>query len=146
MAENPKLYKPTDAIPYFKKAYELDSNERYTRLFLARLIYMPDQKWDSARYYLEREIQENPKFSDTYADLAQVCVAQKDLTAAEKNIIKFLEFKPLDQVYNNNLVLLYKDQGKYNEALAQADTMKARGLEVNEGLYKGIVDSVNAGK
>lgn len=146
MAENPKLYKPAEAIPYFKKAYELDSNERYTRLFLARLIYMPAERWDSARYFLEREVQVNPKFSDTYADLAQVCVSQKDLTAAENSILKFLEFKPKDQIYNNNLVLLYKDQGKYKEALAQADTMIARGLEVNDGLYKGIADSVNAGK
>lgn len=141
MAENPEYYKPSESIPYFRKAYELDSNERYTRLFLARMIFMPAQKWDSARYYLEREVEVNPKFSDTYADLAQVCVAQKDLAAGEKNILKFLEFKPKDQLYNNNLVLLYRDQGKFREALAQADTMKARGLEVNEELYKLLTDS-----
>ncbi len=146
MAENPKLYKPSEAIPYFRKAYELDTNERYTRLFLARLVHMPEQNWDSARYYLEREIEVNPKFSDTYADLAQVCVAQKDLEAGEKNIIKFLEFKPKDQVYNNNLMLLYKDQGRFSEALAQADTMNARGLIVNPEIYKALVDSMNAGK
>ncbi|MEO8086304.1 MAG: tetratricopeptide repeat protein [Bacteroidota bacterium] len=143
MAENKR---ESEAIPYFEKAYELDSNERYTRLFIARLIYMPKQNWDSARFLLEREIEINPLYSDTYADLAQVCVAQKDWAAAEKNIVKFLSYKPKDQLYNNNLMLLMKEQGKYREALAQADTMKARGLDVNAGLYKAIADSVNAGK
>jgi len=138
LAENKR---EAEAVPYIRKAYELDTTEIYTRLFLARLVYMPKQNWDSARYYLERETQVNPKYSDTYADLAQVCVAQKDLPAAEKNVRKFLEYKPNDQVYNNNLILLYKDQGKYAEALAQADTMKARGLEVNAGLYKLLADS-----
>src|SRR5688572_15431960 len=97
---------------------------------------MPRQRWDSARYYLEREIEINPRFSDTYAELAQVCVAQKDLPAAEKYIRKFLDYKPDDQIYNTNLLLIYKDQGKYQMALSQAETMKARGLEVNPGLYK----------
>ena len=115
----------------------------YTRLFLARLVYMPKQNWDSARYYLEREVQVNPRFSDTYADLAQVCVAQKDLPAAEKNIRKFLEFKPNDQIYNTNLLLLCRDQGKYNEALAHAEKMKSQGLDVNAGLYKMLQDSSN---
>jgi tetratricopeptide (TPR) repeat protein len=138
LAENKK---EREAIPYIQKAYALDSNEMYSRLFLARLVYMPAQNWDSARYFLEREVQVNPKYSDTYAELAQVCVAQKDWPAAEKSVLKFLSFKPRDQVYNNNLVLLYKEQGKYREALAQADTMKARGLEVNAGLYKMIADS-----
>lgn len=141
MAENKR---ESEAIPYFQKAYSLDSNEIYTRMFLARLLFMPKQNWDSARYYLEREVQVNPGFPDTYADLAQVCVAQKDFPAAEKSILKFLSYKPLDQFYNQNLVLLYKDEGKFREALAQADTMKARGLEVNAGLYKTISDSATA--
>jgi tetratricopeptide (TPR) repeat protein len=138
LAENRK---EAEALPYFQKAYELDSNERYTRLFLARLVYMPKQDWDSARYLLEREIDLNPKFSDTYAELAQVCVAQKDFPAAEKNLVKYLEFRPGDQVFNNNLVLLYKDEGKFSEALAQANKMKSLGLDVNAGLYKMISDS-----
>lgn len=136
--------KEVDAIPYIQKAYELDTNERYTRLFLARLIYMTRNDWDSARYFLEREAQVNPKFPDTYADLAQVCVLQKDFSAAEKNIVKFLEFKPMDQAYNNNLLLLYRDVGKFDEALVQADTMKARGLDVNDQLYRAISDSAAA--
>jgi tetratricopeptide (TPR) repeat protein len=138
LAENKR---EAEAVPFIKKAYELDTAEKYTRLFLARLIYMPKQNWDSARYYLEREVEVNPRFSDTYADLAQVCVAQKDLPSAEKSIRKFLEFKPNDQVYNSNLLLICKDQGKYAEALAHADTMRARGLDVNAGLYKMLADS-----
>jgi tetratricopeptide (TPR) repeat protein len=138
LAENKR---EAEAVSYIQKAYELDTNQMYTQLFLARLVYMPKQNWDSARYYLEREVQLNPKFSDTYADLAQVCVAQKDLPAAEKNILKYLEFKPNDQFYNNNLVLLYRDEGKYSEALEHADIMKTRGLEVNPGLYKMLSDS-----
>jgi protein O-mannosyl-transferase len=138
LAENKK---ELEAIPYIQKAWELDTGEIYSRLFLARLVYMTKQDWDSARYFLERETQVNPKFPDTYADLAQVCVLQQDFPAAEKNIIKYLEYKPNDQFYNNNLVLLLRDQGKYKEALVQADNMLSRGLEVNEGLYKTIADS-----
>ena len=138
LAENKR---EAEAVPYIRKAYELDTTEKYTRLFLARLIYIPKQNWDSARYYLERETQENPKFSDTYAELAQVCVAQKDLPAAEINVRKFLEFRPNDQMYNNNLLLICKDQGKYSEALAHADEMRNRGLEVNADLYRMLADS-----
>ena len=140
LAENKR---EPEAIPYIQKAWELDTNEAYTRLFIARLIHMPKQNWDSARYYLEGEIQRTPQFSDSYAELAQVCVAQKDYPAAEKNIVAYLKFKPNDQVFNNNLVLLYKDEGKYADALAQADHMKSIGLEVNGGLYKALSDSVN---
>ena len=141
MAENKK---ERDAIPYIRKAYELDSTEKYTQLFLARLIFMPEKNWDSARYYLERETTLTPKFSDNYAELARVCVAQNDLPAAEKNVLKFLKLKPRDQVFNNNLLLLYKDQGKYSEAMAQADSMRAWKMEVNAGLYQSISDSVKA--
>jgi tetratricopeptide (TPR) repeat protein len=133
-----------EAVPYIQKAWSLDTNENYTRLFLARLIHMPRQQWDSARYYLEREVEVNPRFSDTYAELAQVCVAQKDLPAAEKNLRKFLEYKPGDQLYNTNLLLIYKDQRKYNEGLSHAEVMKARGLDVNPGLYKLLQDSSTA--
>ncbi len=136
-------HKESEAIPYIKKAYELDSTENYTHLFLARLIYIPEQRWDSARWFLEQEIKINPKFSDTYAELAHVCIEQKDLASAEKNITKFLEFKPLDQMLNNNLLLLYKDERKYSEALEQADKMKSQGLEVNTDLYKMISDSAS---
>ena len=64
------------------------------------------------------------------------------MAAAEKSILRFLDFKPRDQIYNNNLVLLYKDMGRYQDALARADTMMARGLEVNQGLYQSLSDSV----
>lgn len=133
----------TEAIPYIKKAYSLDSTEKYTRLFIAKLIYMPGQKWDSARWMLEREIETNPTFQDTYAELSHVCFEMKDFPAAEKNLIKFLEFQPREQMFNTNLLLLYRDQGKYKQALLHADKMKELGLTVDEGLYKILEDSSN---
>lgn len=132
--------KEKEALPYIKKAYELDSNERYSRLFLARMIYIPAQQWDTARWYLEREIAINPVFGETYAELAHVCVEQKDYACAEKNILKFLDINPRDQPINTNLLLIYNDQGKYAEALKHADKMRAMGMAVDDGLYKAILE------
>ncbi len=142
-----KLYennREKESLPFIKTAYELDSTERYTRLFIARLIHIPNQQWDSARWYLENEIKINPKFPDTFAELAHVCVELKDFSAAETYILKFLEFNPKDQALNNNLLLIYNDQKKFDIALKHANNMRTNGLLVNEDLYKAIFDSANA--
>jgi len=136
--------KKEEAIPYIEKAYSLDSTEKYTHLFLARLIYMPQQKWDSARYMLEREILITPQFSDNYAELAHVCFEQKDWAAAEKYILKYLEMNPRDEMLNTNLLLLYRDQKKYKEAVAHADKMRTMGISVDENIYRVLADSVKA--
>jgi tetratricopeptide (TPR) repeat protein len=120
----------------------LDSTKKYTRLFIARLIYMPQQKWDSARYILEREIQTNPQFMDSYAEIAHVCFELKDWPAAEKYILKYLELNPTDQMLNTNLLLLYRDLKKFKQALAQADKMKVLGIDMDEGMYKALQDSL----
>jgi len=133
--------KKEEAVPYIQKAFTLDSTEKYVHLFMARLIYMPGQKWDSAKYMLEREIKITPGFADNYAELAHVCFELKDWAAAEKYIIKYLELNPSDQMLNTNLLLLYRDQKKYGEAFRQADKMKALGIFVDENLYKEISDS-----
>lgn len=133
--------KKEEAIPYIRKAYSLDSNERYTRLFIARLIYMPQQKWDSARYMLEREIQITPQFSDNYAELAHVCFEMKDWAATEKYILKYLELNPHDRMLNTNLLLLYSDQKKFKQAVEQADKMRTMGIIVDENIYQALADS-----
>jgi protein O-mannosyl-transferase len=130
-----------EAIPYIEKAYMLDSTEKYVHLFFARLIYMPQQKWDSARYMLESEISITPQFSDNYAELAHVCFEMKDWAAVEKYILKYLELNPKDQMLNTNLLLLYNDQKKYKQAVAHADKMKAMGIVVDENFYRVITDS-----
>ncbi len=133
--------KKDDAVPYIQKAYSLDSTEKYIHLFMARLTYMPQQKWDSARFMLEREILITPQFSDNYAELAHVCFEMKDWPATEKYIIKYLELNPRDQMLNSNLLLLYRDQKKFREAVEHAGKMKMMGIFVDESLYKEISDS-----
>ncbi|MEO5571938.1 MAG: hypothetical protein ABIT08_16270 [Bacteroidia bacterium] len=140
-AENEKK---EEAIPYIEKAYMLDSTEKYVHLFIARLIYMPQQKWDSARYMLEREIQITPQFSDNYAELAHVCFEMKDWVATEEYILKYLELNPKDEMLNTNLLLLYSDQRKYKQALQHADKMKEIGMNVDEKFYRMVSDSVKA--
>ncbi|HKR06203.1 MAG TPA: hypothetical protein VJY62_16325 [Bacteroidia bacterium] len=138
LAENERK---AEAVPYIQKAYNLDSTEKYIHLFMARLIYMPQQKWDSARYMLEREIKITPGFPDNYAELAHVCFELKDRAATEKYILKYLELNPRDEMLNSNLLLLYRDQGKYKQAKEQADKIRAMGIFVDENLYNVIADS-----
>jgi hypothetical protein len=139
LAENERK---DQAVPYIEKAYSLDSTEKYVHLFMARLIYMPQGKWDDARNMLEQEINVTPGFADNYAELAHVCFEQKDFAAAEKYIVKYLELNPQDEMLNSNLLLLYRDEKKYKEAVAQADKMRALGFTVDANLYKALSDSV----
>ncbi|MEP7170772.1 MAG: hypothetical protein ABI855_15495 [Bacteroidota bacterium] len=133
----------TEAIRYIERAYMLDSTEKYIHLFIARLIYMPQQKWDSARYMLEREIQFTPQFSDNYAELAHVCFEMKDWAATEKYIIKYLALNPKDEMLNTNLLLLYSDQKKYKQGVAQADKMRSMGINVDDKMYNTLLDSAS---
>lgn len=131
-----------DPLPYFKEAYRLDSTERYTNFFLAKLQYINQNKWSEAKPLLEKEITINPKYMDAYANLAQCCVEMKDYACAEKNLLKFLELNPKEQMISNNLLLIYKEQKKFAEGKKFADKMKAEGMDVNEEVYRALTDSL----
>lgn len=137
LAENKK---ETEAIPYIKTAYALDSTERYTNLFLARLIYLPEDSLRLAEKALRNEIRLNPKFPDTYFELAHVCFLKNDWEGAKNNLIEFLTFRPADEGSNNNLLKLYYDSKQYPEARQQIIRMEQMGLKVNSTI-KATVDS-----
>lgn len=137
LTENKKMQ---EAIPYFKTAYALDSTERYTNLFLARLIYIPEDSLNLAEKALRNEVRLNPNFLDTYFELAHVCFMKNDLEGAKKNLIKYLTFKPDDESSNNNLLKLYYDQKQYPEAHQQIIRMEQMGMKVN-GVIRATVDS-----
>ncbi len=137
LTENEKLQ---EAIPYIKTAYTLDSTERYTNLFLARLIYIPEDSFQLAKKALQNEVRLNPNFSDTYFELAHVSFLTNDFEGAKANLIKFLTFKPSDESSNNNLLKLYYDSKQYPEARQQIIRMEQMGLKVNS-VIRATVDS-----
>ncbi len=132
--------KQEEAIPFIRAAYRLDSTERYTNLFLARLIYIPNDSLVKAEIALRNEARINPSFSDTYFELAHVCFMRSDFECAKQSLIKYLEFRPADESSNNNLLKLYYDLKEYPEAKQQMNRMEQMGMPIN-GVIKATVDA-----
>jgi tetratricopeptide (TPR) repeat protein len=130
--------KEDEAIPYFRKAYQLDPKEPFVRYFEAKYVYLPEDSLAKAKELLEGEAIDNPTFPDTYFELAHIAFEQHDKASERKYLEKQLELQPKDEVVNNNLLKLYIDSDDKAKAQKQIEHMQSVGLTVDNTLTSEV--------
>ena len=130
--------KEEEAIPYFIKAYELDSTQMYTRYFLAKLIYEKQGNYKEAKRLLQEEIKLSPTFTENYFDLAFIAYKENDFKSLINNLKKVIELLPEDKMSNNNLLKAYLDTKNKKEATRQIEYMRSRGIFIDQGTLNAI--------
>jgi tetratricopeptide (TPR) repeat protein len=139
-----EIKQDSTAEVYFNKSYQLDSNEKNINQLVARYRYIKqEQNWDRALVLLQREVKHHPDYADSYLDIAHVYFAKNEFDSTEKYLLHYLKLNPKDEDVNYNLLLLYRDRKNYAKALIQVDSMRQRGIAVNDTLYRQILANGN---
>jgi hypothetical protein len=127
-----------EALPLFKKAYELNKAERYCRYFIARDYYMPMDSVDKAISLIKEEIEINHTYVEAYFELSHIYFLRNDLNEAVKYLEKCKELRPTDPMINNNLLLTYIKLREKSKAEQLSAYMLQQGLKVPEQAMKDI--------
>ncbi len=127
-----------EAIPLFKKAFELDTTQMYTRYFLSKLIYLKQDSLVKAKQLLLAEIKLTPTFAENYFDLAFIAYKENDFESLIFYLKKVVEIQPKDQMVNNNLLKAYVDTRNKKEAMNQIDYMRSRGIQIDEAIINQV--------
>ena len=132
--------KDEEALPYFQKAFSIDTNLRYTRYFLATLDYMKRDSFEHAKKLLIAETLHTPGYAPSYFELAHIAFLENNKPGIIFYLKKCCELAPLDDVMNKNLLRAYIQQGDKINALNQIAVMQKNGIEPGQDL----INSVNA--
>jgi len=121
------------ALPEFKRAYELNKQEKHVRFFIARDELIPAGKTDEATKLLYEEIKLNPTYTEAYFQLSHLYFQQNKLDSTLKYLLLSREHQPNDPMINNNLLLTFIQLGDYGGAKNQMAFMQQNGLVVDGG-------------
>ncbi|MEN9521707.1 MAG: hypothetical protein RL065_84, partial [Bacteroidota bacterium] len=80
-----------EALPYFHKAYKLDSSLKNVRLYIARYDLIPNKKYDSAKIFLLQETLKTPNNADNYYALSTIGFETKDYLFCEEYLEKYIQ-------------------------------------------------------
>lgn len=127
-----------EAIPYFKKSFEMDTTQMYTRYFLAKLIYQKQKNYKEAKRLLHEEIKLSPTFTENYLDLAFIAYMENDYTSLIYNLKKVIELLPEDKMSNNNLLKAYLDTKNKKEATKQIDYMRLKEIYIDQEIVNAV--------
>ncbi|MDJ0879377.1 MAG: tetratricopeptide repeat protein [Halieaceae bacterium] len=116
-AESPQM--PTaEAIaaenPYLDSHRSVSGSAR--QRFAAATAAMATEDWDTARVDLEWLIENHPKLSGPYLNLALLCVAQGEVDAAETHFQAALEVNRRNLVAYNQYAIFLREQGRFDES------------------------------
>lgn len=121
---------PETAIDYFKKALQLNPNEIYNYLRLAK-CYEKLNKVDMVKDCYDKFIKQNPNYPTAYFDYANFLIGQNDFKSAQRKLRKAEKLSPEDAKILNLLFyvtyrLVKDDVCEYNikEAISIADRIK----------------------
>jgi tetratricopeptide (TPR) repeat protein len=134
--------KINEAIPYFRKAFELDTSTKNVRLYLARYDLIPNKKYDSAKILLLQEVQKTPNNSDNYYALSTIGYETKDLIFCEKYLEKYIQLRPDNIPIQQFAVSIYAQNHHFEKANNLAHHLKQNNYSVDEKLYQIIQDSL----
>ena len=112
----------------FRKAYQLNPNEKYLNYYMGEMLQKKDSVLASEPYLLKEKQVSNYYECDFY--LARVAMEKKDLNGAIKYLQDYLKADPANKIANTNLLLLYIDTKQPEQARAQVKAMKDKGVEV----------------
>jgi Tfp pilus assembly protein PilF len=133
---NKKLYdKSNEEI---KRAFELDSTERYVNFYYAKNVEIKNPKDPKIEYYLLQEEKINSGFIDNLFELARVNFEKGDKKMAKYYLEESVRVAPTFISAKNNLLLLLIETGEKEEALDYINQWKKDKSGVPEGLEKEV--------
>lgn len=111
------------------KAYQMDSTQKYINYYIGNL-YWDRSDFARAKPHYLRELEKIPQWPELYFRLARIAFEEKNLDSARILLERQLQLSPNDAQANHNLLLLYLDLGRLEDARRQAQRMQQRGIPV----------------
>ena len=131
-----------EALPYFQKAYKLDTSLKNVRLYIARYDLIPNKKYDSAKILLLQEILKTPNNADNYYALSTIGFETKDYLFCEKYLEKYIQLRPDNIPIQQFAISIYSQNHHYSKANDLANRLKSNSIAIDEKLYQTIQDSL----
>ncbi|HLF63346.1 MAG TPA: hypothetical protein VI603_06325, partial [Saprospiraceae bacterium] len=131
-----KLEDPAEGAKMFRRAYAIDSTEKYINYYYGAMLQYQDSILESERYLLAEK--QRSDFVECDFMLARVAVEKNNIPAAIEYLENFLARAPLHDLGNTNLLQLYVQSGDLVKARLQMISMDQKGLPVAEEVRKVI--------
>lgn len=125
------------------EAYRMDSTQKYINYYIGNLYWDRNDFVRAAEHY-QREVAKIPRWPELYFRLARCMFEERKLDSARFYLERQLALDPDDQQANHNLLLLYLDLGRPQDAKRQAERMQQRGIPVPEGVRLRITQALAA--
>ena len=122
------------ARQYGDKALKIDDRIAESHIAIARVYLFYEKKWQAAFVALQKAIQLNPAYTETYRLLGYYYIVTGNKEEAVKVLEKALEIDPLSTVVNNYLGEAYAMAGHYEKAYQIAEKQ----LEINPKMRLAI--------
>ncbi|RMF36186.1 MAG: hypothetical protein D6747_00945 [Chlorobiota bacterium] len=122
------------------EAYRMDSTQKYINYYIGNLYWDRNDFVRAAEHY-RREVAKIPRWPELYFRLARCMFEEKKLDSARLYLERQIALDPDDQQANHNLLLLYLDLGRPQDAKRQAERMQERGIAVPEGVRLRITQA-----
>jgi protein O-mannosyl-transferase len=120
----------------FRKAYQLNPNEKYLNFYYGTMLQKKDSVKESEKYLLTEKKNSDYYECDFY--LARVAMERKDFNGAANYLESYIKRDATNTVANSNLLLLYIDTQQPLKAKAQAKHMQATGMPVPKDLLQKL--------
>ncbi len=122
------------------EAYRMDSTQKYINYYIGN-VYWDRGDFTRAKVHYQRELALIPSWPELYFRLARIAFEEKQLDSARILLERQLRLAPGDAQANHNLLLLYIDTGRLDDARRHAARMQAQGLTVSPALLERIEQS-----
>jgi hypothetical protein len=123
------------------EAYQMDSAQKYINYYIGNLYWDRNEFVRAAEHY-QCELQKVPQWPELYFRLARCMFEQRKLDSARLYLERQLALSPGDQQANHNLLLLYLDLGRLEDARRQLNRMEQRGIPVPDEIRTRITQAL----
>ena len=131
-----RLDNEQESYKLFRKAYQLNPNEKYLNFYYGVMLQKQDSVAESEKYLLKEKNTSGYYECDFY--LARTAMEKKDFNAAIAYLSTYLKTDPGNTIANNNLLLLYMDTKQPDKAREHARSMIQNHVDVPQQLRQQL--------
>ena len=123
-----RMTEPAQMKQRFEEAYRLNPNEKMLNYLIGKLA-LDDNDIPRAERHLKKEL-EFSQIPDNYFNLARVCFLKNIPDSAAFYLEQVIRLEPRHPQANHNLLLLYLQLDRRDDARHQIEAMRDKGLEI----------------
>jgi len=123
-----RMTEPAQMKQRFEEAYRLNPNEKMLNYLIGKLA-LDDNDIPRAERHLKKEL-EFSQIPDNYFNLARVCFLKNIPDSAAFYLEQVIRLEPRHPQANHNLLLLYLQLDRRDDARRQIQAMRDKGLEI----------------